>query len=126
VQTETQTSGLAQYARAILEALNVAAYVQISIQLPMVDAPDADAQTEIGDLAPFAREEYTENLDAMEGIKPDLFGTWDAWNTIRSICKYNPRLFVGKISMKFKFIITHSVPRNIPQLPQLHTSTSPS
>ncbi len=25
----------------------------------------------------------------------DLFGAWDTWNTIRSICEYSLRLFVG-------------------------------
>lgn len=26
----------------------------------------------------------------------DLFSSWDSWNTIRSICDYDPKLFVGK------------------------------
>jgi protein arginine N-methyltransferase 5 len=25
----------------------------------------------------------------------DLFSTWDSWNTVRSVCNYSMRLFVG-------------------------------
>ena len=89
-------SGITQYARAIQEALNVASYLSIQILMPMTDHPDSDAGDGVGSLAPFAREDYVEESGRQEGRRPDTFGTWDAWNVIRTVCKYSPRLFVGK------------------------------
>jgi protein arginine N-methyltransferase 5 len=91
------TSGLIQYARAIKEALGIGNYVQMAIHLPMYDHGDPPMKEYVGDLAPFAREGYSlENSEKI--LESDLYGTWDAWNTIRSICQYNSRLSVGKIS----------------------------
>lgn len=87
--------GVAQYARAILEALSIGPYLQMHIWLPMVDHPDSNGE-EMGDLAPFAREQYVGDLEDELPRKLDLFGTWDAWNVIRTLCKYHQRLNVGK------------------------------
>jgi len=87
--------GLMYYARAVHEILSVGPYIQIHIWLRMVDNPDVDAD-EMGDLAPFARAEFLGDMEAERPSKVDLFGTWDAWDVIRRICKYHSRLFVGK------------------------------
>ena len=48
-----------------------------------------------GDLLPFARN-YDSNEKAKSSKEVDLYENWDAWNLIRSVCKYNSRLSVGK------------------------------
>lgn len=89
------SEGLVYYAKAVQEALNIGPYIQIHIWLRMVDNPDLETD-EMGDLAPFAREEFLMGSDEEQTKKVDPFGTWDAWEVIRRICKYHTRLFVGK------------------------------
>ncbi|KAI9828139.1 MAG: methyltransferase protein [Thelocarpon impressellum] len=83
--------GLTQYARAIQEALRVGSYLSIQILLPMTDHPDSDLEEGVGSLAPFAREDYVEETEGQEGRTPDVFGTWDAWNVIRTVSLSIPR-----------------------------------
>ena len=90
--------GLTQYARAIQEALAAGNYLQVHIMLPIIDHPDIEKDDEMGSLVPFAREEYLGESLEDRPRKADIFGTWDAWNLIRTVCKYNARLFVGKNS----------------------------
>lgn len=88
------SEGLIYYARAIQEALSIAPYIQFHIWLKMIDNPELES-TEMGDLAPFARSEFLETSD--DGpARIDLFGTWDAWEIIRTTCKHHSRLLVGK------------------------------
>ena len=91
-------AGLTLYARAIQEALAAGNYLQIHIMLPIIDHPDTDNDDEMGSLVPFAREEYLGVTLEDRPRKADIFGTWDAWNLVRTVCKYNARLFVGKES----------------------------
>lgn len=86
----TDSDGLVQYARAIQEALTIGSYIQLAIQIPMYGNEEVKEMT--GDLMPFARSPG----DAKENKEIDLFETWDAWNLIRNVCKYNSRLSVGK------------------------------
>ena len=112
--------GITQYAYAISEALNIGAYLQFSISLPMMDIPEEEDDNDDRSLAVRARRSYmglpvheyedtfAEELGEGKGGIPggsrpsshlgkfDFFGTWDAWNVIRTVCKYNSRLFVGK------------------------------
>lgn len=90
------TFGVPQYARAIQEALVVGSHMQVSIMLPMIDDPEDEHNEDIGSLARFTRDEYLDDAQEMKSKKKDYLGTWDAWNVIRSLCKYSPRLFVGK------------------------------
>lgn len=93
---QTDGNGVIQYARAIKECLNISGYINISLHIPMYDAEDASKKDlMIGDLAPFAREHPTPEVSSGED-SVDLFGAWDAWHAIRSVCKYNSRLSVGK------------------------------
>ncbi|KAI9703772.1 MAG: methyltransferase protein [Candelina mexicana] len=90
-----QTStGLAVYARAVLEALNVGSYLQVQILLPISYSQDFDGDDEIGSLVPFAREKYIKANDYGTD-KHELFASWDAWHVIRTVCKYHSRLFVA-------------------------------
>ncbi len=88
----TDNDGLIQYARAIQEALNIGSYIQMAIHIPMYGNEEVGEIT--GDLRPFARDLELAAGNLSKEI--DLFETWDAWNLIRSVCKYSSRLSVGK------------------------------
>ena len=118
------SEGVTQYAYAVQEALKIAQYIQLSIILPMMDDPDQDSDEVKGSLTNEARAKYmglsdghsqknslespgespkdTDQDDDGASIRRkrsarfDFFGTWDAWNVIRTLCTYNARLFVGK------------------------------
>ncbi|KIY01211.1 uncharacterized protein Z520_02763 [Fonsecaea multimorphosa CBS 102226] len=97
-------SGIAQYARAISDALSQGPYMQLYVWLPMID--HSEEQTDqIGNLAPFARRQFLEQ-DEAEDERLDVFGSWEAWNMIRSICKYPSRLCVAL-----------SIPKLLPPVP---------
>lgn len=86
--------GLMYYARAVQDILNIGLYIQVHIWFGMVDIPDLETNN-VGDLAPFARADYL-IVGNYSPTKVDLFGTWEAWDVIRKVCKYHSRLFVGK------------------------------
>ena len=81
---------VAQYARAIQEAFQVATRVNFIIHMPMYREPGLEETEEI---LCGSRQRTGE-----VGQEIDLFSTWDTWHTIRSVCNYNMRLFVGKTS----------------------------
>ncbi|PGH26969.1 hypothetical protein AJ80_01353 [Polytolypa hystricis UAMH7299] len=98
--------GLMYYARAIQEVMTLGPYISVHIWLRMVDSPDLEV-TEMGDLAPFARMEYMgDSENNGSAPKLDIFGTWDAWDVIRKLCKYQSRLFVAL-----------SLPKYLPPMP---------
>jgi len=85
---------LLRYASTIRDILDACPYVQAQIWTPMIDHPEHEVE-QMGDLAPFTRPHLTEDADQAPP-RLDVFGTWGAWDTIRSICKYHSRLCVGK------------------------------
>jgi protein arginine N-methyltransferase 5 len=87
--------GVPYFARAIQEAMSTAPYIHMHVWLRMIDNPDLES-TEMGDLAPFARADCVREWPPTGPSRVDLFGTWDAWNVIRTVCKYHSRLLVGK------------------------------
>lgn len=97
--------GLMQYAFAIQQALVLSNYLQIEIKMPMLDQTDADTYAPSDTLGYRAREEFLGTREAAKR-KADLFGTWDAWNIIRTVCKYNARLFVGKTTNDYFSILS--------------------
>lgn len=84
-------NGVAQYARAIKEALATGSYIQLHIQIPMDGAHPTTERDDLGDLARFARPEYA----SRQAQNVHAWSSWEAWNTIRTICKYNSRLSVA-------------------------------
>ncbi|KAF2120672.1 arginine N-methyltransferas-like protein [Lophiotrema nucula] len=84
--------GLSQYARAVKEALAVGSYIQLHIQMPMDGKQAGDEDEDLGHLAKFANAEYTEQ---QPGARLEAFSAWDAWNTVRSICRYHSRLSIA-------------------------------
>ena len=93
----TDSDGLVQYARAIQEALTIGSYIQIALHIPMYSHHE-EVKDLTGDLLPLAR--YQSGGKAKANQEIDLYETWDAWNLIRSVCKYNSRLSVGKNPMQ--------------------------
>ena len=110
--------GVTQYAYAIQEALQIGHYIYMSVTMPMMDNPHQESNDLIGSLADKARARYTglseENhhkasverdekdeegtvlVTRKSFAEFDFFGSWDAWHIIRTVCKYNTRLCVGK------------------------------
>ncbi|KAI5291554.1 methyltransferase protein [Ascosphaera acerosa] len=87
--------GLHYYALAVRDAIAAAPYMQFLVSLDMIYNP-AWEQTSSASLASSARRPYTPDPTTdTTGSSVDLFGTWDAWHTIRSVCKYPSRLSVA-------------------------------
>ncbi|KAL5611956.1 hypothetical protein BROUX41_000477 [Berkeleyomyces rouxiae] len=82
--------GLAQYARAIREALTVASRQQITIHIPMYREPGLGEATESLSEIIYGSQSASEMASEIP-----LFSAWDSWHYIRTLCDYNPRLFVG-------------------------------
>ena len=112
--------GIVRYANAMQETLGIGPYIQFLVTVPMVDELTdqdilddrslaakarglftalAEPDGEDGSMHRSSEQESLDRSGSSKGYKPakyDSFGTWDAWNIIRSICKYSNRLFVGK------------------------------
>ncbi|PSR80035.1 methyltransferase-like protein [Coniella lustricola] len=98
-RADEDARAVAQFARAILETFDVATRVNIIIHLPMYREPGLEEKTPLLS---------TELLDSREAAAAgqkaaqtedeiDLFGAWDTWHTIRSVCNYATRLYAGKL-----------------------------
>jgi len=86
---------IAQYVRAVQETFEVATRVNIIIHMPMYREPGLEEKVKL-----LSEELHPRGDVAKAGSKDedgvDLFGAWDTWHTIRSVCQYSTRLFVGK------------------------------
>ena len=103
-----RADGVTRYARAIREALN-GNHLQVHLSIPMIDHADNETKNEMGSLASLTREEYLEELTEDWPRKTDVFGTWDAWHAVRTLCKYSSRLFVGKMRMRYPLLLRLSL-----------------
>ena len=94
--------GITRYATAAQEALDIGCYIHFSLRMPIMDSPeDVASLAEGSNLSDLERPQYAPNksgVDAEASRKHDFFGSWDAWNVVRSLCRYNARLLVGKVS----------------------------
>lgn len=85
---------VAQFARAVQEAFEIATRVNLIVHLPMYREPGLDEK------APLLSTELLGAKDSdsarVQSEEIDLFGAWDTWHTIRSACNYNARLSVGE------------------------------
>lgn len=81
-----------QFARAIQEALSLGPYLQLHVLMPVTGELEEEAgeDTHLSELA--------SELDATVGAEdeePELYGTWDTWHAIRTLCGYSPKLSIG-------------------------------
>ena len=97
--------GISQYAHAVQEVLSIGAFMQFSVRLPMWEGALQFDEPE-GDVGNLGRPEFDDAIEEARSVSSDsarmndFFGSWDTWNLIRSVCKYNFRLCVGKSSVK--------------------------
>ncbi|KAH8677593.1 protein arginine N-methyltransferase [Xylariales sp. PMI_506] len=83
--------GIAQYARAVQEALVIGTRINFVIHLPMYREPGLDERVaSLSDTVLGPDESSRANEDDV-----DLFSSWDSWHLIRSVCDYDGRLFVA-------------------------------
>ncbi|KAK9798863.1 putative SHK1 kinase-binding protein [Seiridium cardinale] len=86
------SQGVAQYARAIQEALLIGTRLNFVIHLPMYREPGLEESTStlsselLGDKA-------TEVEVKEDDI--DIFSSWDSWHVVRSTCEYDGRLSIA-------------------------------
>ena len=92
-QEHLVANNVVEYSRAIQQCLSVGHRLQISIIFPMSD--DSGGQSENNAILK-TRDQYLEDIEEEKPERTDGFGTWDAWNAIRTFCNYHPRLYVGK------------------------------
>lgn len=86
---------LAQYARAVQEALAIGNRMVIVVYMPMVlDNEDPNCSYEM--LSSSTKVDTGHSLEFRDDL--DSFQSWDAWNTLRSLCNYNTRLSMGENS----------------------------
>lgn len=97
------TDGLTRYARVVQEALDINSYIQIAIHLPMYEGQESHIKQDVGDLSKFSREKFMSE-DRSQKFEEAEFATWDTWNMIRTICKYNARLSIGMLTTQTSFM----------------------
>ncbi|KAI0479467.1 PRMT5 arginine-N-methyltransferase-domain-containing protein [Xylariaceae sp. FL0804] len=83
------SQGIAQYARAIQEALVVGTRIQLIVHLPMYREPGLEEKIAQLSLSGPSQQDQPDQQEI------DLFGAWDSWHVIRTACDYDPRLFVA-------------------------------
>lgn len=96
------------YARAVnacLEGSGVSQYTHLSIRLPIY-VPSAASIAASGSLrlingaaaSPASVTSFASanTANAAPLLDAELNATWEMWDTIRSLCKYNPRLSLSK------------------------------
>lgn len=72
----------------------MASRVNIIIHLPMYREPGLDEKVDLLSAELESSEDAPTEDRKTDEI--DLFGAWDTWHTIRSVCDYSTRLYVGK------------------------------
>lgn len=87
------SSIISQYARTLVQALNVGAYLNLQILMPMTGSQSKDETQNPRHLASRMREKYAS--ETTPNTK-DALRSWDAWDLIRTVCKFHGRLSVGK------------------------------
>ena len=89
--------GLVRFARAIQEALNTGYNLHFQIVLPMLFETNKEEVYDTADLALLADEKRVPGSAQAWNATSQSMSSWEVWNTIRTICRYNPRLSIGKI-----------------------------
>lgn len=88
------SEGTMQYARAVREALGLGPYLQLHIVLSMTGELEQDVSAQGTHLSELTREQYAPQSGDNDS-EPELYGTWEAWDSIRTLCDYGTRLSIG-------------------------------
>lgn len=85
--------GLAQFGRAVQEALTIGGRLNFIVHMPMYREPGLEEEVQtlsalLGEADP----------KGQAGAEIDVYSAWDSWHVIRTICSYNLRLSVGTIN----------------------------
>lgn len=102
---------ISQYARSLSHALEVGPYIQLQVLLPMQPNDSSVCQEDLN-LAGRARDAYL----AKETAPNDELRSWDAWELIRSTCKYHVRLSVGKLKHLLRCVWRCDEPLGVAQI----------
>lgn len=96
---DKDAKAVSQFARAVQEVFAVASRVNIVIHMPMYREPGLDEKADLltAELEPSEHVATGDGAATTDEI--DLFGAWDTWHTIRSVCDYSTRLYVGKCTV---------------------------
>lgn len=101
---------LTAYARAITQALGTGPYVQLQIVMPMSQDIKEGKPEDPQHFVHKARVDYREDGDGVNPVS-EAYGSWDAWDLIRSTCRYHGRLSVCKSlvvpSLSRHFLTSH-------------------
>jgi type II protein arginine methyltransferase len=88
------TSAVSQFARVIDEAVSVAPYIHFQIILPMSPLhAGIIAGAESGHLSNYAIKPSGFQMSVYYSHNP--WAAWEAWDMIRSVCKYHTRVSLG-------------------------------
>jgi protein arginine N-methyltransferase 5 len=96
------SSGVAQFARALFEALSISPYLQFHILLPMVPIKTGGTgllQTLPGNGTAHISSAAT-HMHPEDPESQDMWAAWEAWDMIRTICKYNSRISLALVVPK--------------------------
>lgn len=92
------SKGTVAFARALLEGLGLGPYLQLHVLMPMTGELEQDVSADGTHLGELARPQYAnldeESLDE-DGDAEDLYGSWDVWNTVRTVCNHSNKLSIG-------------------------------
>ncbi|KAJ2985026.1 hypothetical protein NUW58_g5753 [Xylaria curta] len=81
--------GIAQYARAVQEALLIGTRINLIVHLPMYREPGLEEK-----VAQLSISNDTQD-NSHSDTEIDIFTSWDSWHVIRTVCDYDARLFVA-------------------------------
>jgi len=98
VHGPSNSQGTVLFARALLEALGLGPYLQLHVLMPMTGELEQDISADGTSLAELARPQYLESQEEDES-EPEPYASWEAWNTIRTMCSYSNKLSVGMYNL---------------------------
>ncbi|KAG5933118.1 hypothetical protein E4U53_001083 [Claviceps sorghi] len=92
---------LAQYSRAVQEALTIGSSLAFLIHMPMYREPvvgqaiETLASLDLQKQKPEEQQQHGETATTDVSRPIDLFAAWASWHHVRSTCNYNLRLYVA-------------------------------
>jgi len=84
-----------QFARSLAQALSVGPYLNVQVRMPMTGTEDRGVTNDSRHFASKLRGQYAEPSENAPKTS-DSLRSWDAWELIRTLCKFHGRLSIGK------------------------------